>query len=314
MIVPAQAMSLPIEAIGELDPEAYVGVIVEDDVATLEARLAIDGLLTPIWVRRNGNAAGKRWSVIAGRHRLRAAIALKWTEIAAVEMADSTSTTADLRRLQIAENLDRRDLRPIECARFVMNRWCEAAREIAPAATTNQQGEAIRARWSVLAPNANTPEGSRGAVDQATAKACGKKERWVRTYRHIYERIVVDLAQLHEQLNAHQLGASLDEMKVLARVPTQSAREVAAQLLIDDPACESVKALLIAAGLYDSNGKKFDPRQPDATFMTAFGRMKGVRRRVALVSIATELTPSEVLDMVEIFKKRRIISDVIRTS
>lgn len=117
-----QAATIPIVDIGELPADQYVGLIGEGAIACLEARLAVEGLRSPIWVRRNGNAAKTPWSVIAGRHRLSAAIHLCWSEIAIEQRADARSSVDDLRRLQVAENLDRRVLRAVERALNLMCR------------------------------------------------------------------------------------------------------------------------------------------------------------------------------------------------
>lgn len=184
-------LTLPIADIGELPADHYVGLIDDGAVACLTARFAAEGLLTPIWVRRNGNAAKNPWSVIAGRHRLRAAVQLGWAEIAAEERAGPDSTPDQLRCLQIAENLDRPVLRPIERACYLMERWREAATRIVPSVAHNQQSDAIRQRWSASATIANTAAGDVQAVDEAAAAACGElKARTVRLYRKLYVAVV----------------------------------------------------------------------------------------------------------------------------
>lgn len=307
--VEAIARKLAIAEIGELPDDAYVGLIDPEAVEALIVRLRAEGLLTPIWVRNNGNAAKYRYSVIAGRHRLRAAIALGWTEIEAIAKGGSNSDVAELRRLQIVENLDRRDLRPIERSRFVMDRWREAAERIAPDAPTSQQRAAIRARWSVWAAIAHTPVGVRREVDLATAKECGRSnDRWVRTYRGIYEGIVVGLPQFAAVLNAHPLGASQSAMSKLAGLPDASRVNAAAMILSRDD-WPNIQAVLVAAGIDTSTGSRTDPHQPDVNFLQALGKLKGPRRQSTLRAVASELTAQEVLDMIEVFKARRIIGD-----
>jgi len=139
---------IPIADIGELEEHQYVGLISDSSQAHLEARLLEEGLLSPIWVRRNGNAARHRFSVIAGRHRLRAAKTLGWVEIAAAVKAGPSSSAAELKRLQLIENLDRRVMRPIERACFIMERWNEVAHKLPECGIGSQQSEAARARWS----------------------------------------------------------------------------------------------------------------------------------------------------------------------
>jgi len=314
---PRTILSLPLADIGDLPDEQCVGLIDDDAVTCLKARLAIEGLETPIWVRRNGNAAKLPWSVIAGRHRLRAARALGWTAIDAEQRADAGSDAAELRRLQLAENLDRRVLRPIERACFIMERWREAATTLEPSAPTNQQSLASRARWSVSATVADTSKtalatvANAEAIDAATAEASGIAGRTVRRYRQLYDAIVTGLPEQFAELNAHPLGESLKAMEKLAGLGPDARPKVAALLRsrLDWP---NIKAVFVKAGIEASNGNRVDPDKPDITFMTALGKMKGPRRRVTLLAMAADLTPSDVLSMVEVFKKRRIISDSVK--
>lgn len=52
----AVSQLIPISDIGELKAEEYVGLIDRAAIECLKVRLEADGLLTPIWVRKNGNA------------------------------------------------------------------------------------------------------------------------------------------------------------------------------------------------------------------------------------------------------------------
>lgn len=300
------SFAVPIADVGELPADQYVGLIDPEAIACLTVRLAAQGLLTPIWVRRNGNAAKHRWSVIAGRHRLLAAAQLGWTEIAAQQRADASASPDKLRRLQIAENLDRRDLRPIERARFVMDRWCEAASRILPDQPASQQSRAIRTRWEAVS---HTPVGARRAVDQATAADCGgRTDRWVRTYRAIYEAIVVGLPDHFEALNTVPLGANLRSMETLAGFP-EAKRLAAAEAILANPECDSLKQVLENAGIEGSNGNSVDPNKPDATFLGAWSKMHPVRRRVTALAWAKQVTPSEILEIVQVWKDMKVVGD-----
>lgn len=306
------SQALPIAAIGELRDDQYVGMIDGSAVAMLRARIAVEGLLTPIWVRRNGNAAGAKWSVIAGRHRLRAAIALGRTEIEAVEKAGPDSGDDELRRLQLAENLDRRVLRPIERSCYIMERWREAATAVVPTVASNQQTDAIRSRWSVSAIVANTPVGDIKAVDLATAAACGLKgERSVQRYRKLYAAIVGDLADLFAALNANPLGESLSGMTTLANIKAVDTRRAAAGAVLSSLEWPNIQAALVAAGIRESNGNRDDPNQPDATVIGTIAKMSAVRRRVTFCELARGMIPTDALALVQVFKERNIVRDNI---
>ena len=79
------------------------------EIRTLAESLTAHGLLQPIVVRKIGD----RFQLIAGERRLRAAVQAGWTDVpAAVVEADDRQTA----EMAIVENLQRRDLNPLEKA------------------------------------------------------------------------------------------------------------------------------------------------------------------------------------------------------
>ena len=283
----AAAFALEIAEIGELEAEDYVGLIDETAVECLKARLAIEGLLTPIWVRRNGNAAKARWSVIAGRHRLLAAKRLGWTEITAEQRAGDTSRRPELRALQVAENLDRRTLRPIEYALFVMDRW---------------KLEEGRASLDTM---------SKATIDDNTALACGiETARTVRRYRRIYDCIVDQLPNHFAELNAHPLGESFKVINSLASERSLNARRDTVEMILSKPDWQSIDEVMVALGR-PSTGNRVDPTHPDATFWNSFRGMPRLRREKALRQLSNEVTPREALEFIAGLKERNLIRDDI---
>lgn len=215
----AVSKRIPIEQIGELAPDDYVGLIDDQAVEHLKLRLAAEDQHMPIWVRQNGNAAKMPYSVICGRHRLRAAKALGWQEIAVEVRADMHSTRAQLKSMQLIENLDRRVLRPIERACFIMERWLKEAEKLQEAAPKSQQQQAIRKRWDVLAETANTSGVARGAADEATAKIVDESAKNVRVYRSLYEKLVVPFPHEFDRINSHPFGENLTILGRIAGIP-----------------------------------------------------------------------------------------------
>ena len=81
----------------------------ESEIVSLSESLKEHDMLQPVLVRR----VGQRWQLISGERRLRAAIHAGWTEIPArVREADDRLVA----ELAIVENLQRKDLNPIEKA------------------------------------------------------------------------------------------------------------------------------------------------------------------------------------------------------
>lgn len=81
----------------------------EEELASLSDSIKEHGLIQPIAVRRSGD----RYQVVAGERRLRAAGKAGWTEVPAqiIEADDRQAT-----ELAIVENLQRKDLNPLEKA------------------------------------------------------------------------------------------------------------------------------------------------------------------------------------------------------
>ena len=104
----------------------------EFDVARLDAlkrSIEAHGLLTPLWVRRDGS----RFVLIAGERRLRAARLAGLREVPVTVHAKADSPRAQL-ELALVENLQREDLNPVEAAvgyRRLMERYGMSPAEVA---------------------------------------------------------------------------------------------------------------------------------------------------------------------------------------
>lgn len=276
-------MTLPIAEIGELDPEDYVGLIEETAVECLTARLAAEGLLTPIWVRRNGNAKKKRWSVIAGRHRLLAAQRLGWTEIAAEVRAGVSSKRAELRALQVAENLDRRAMRPIERALFIMERWhIEAGVEVLDTM-------------------------SKASIDQRTAIACGlDNARTVRRYRRLHDRLFVELRDLAPRLNSHPLGESFSIMTTLAQEAKIGERRKVAEMILSRPDWKSIDEVMVALGRL-STGRRVDPEKLRVVMVDTWGKLPKDAKRAHLDFLVENVTEDMATRLIVNLTKRWVL-------
>lgn len=289
-MTPREILTLPIGDIGDLPADSYVGLIDDTAVECLKARLSAEGLHTPIWVRKNGNAAKQRYSVIAGRHRLRAACALGWTEIAAEVRAQADSQPDELRRLQLVENLDRRVMRPIERACHIMVRWRAVmatleletvsktgAREtISHGAASSKLGTMPKTNaWDIVshAPARETMSHARN-VDQIVGDACGRVDgRTIRRYRRIYDNIVVPFPDLFAQINAHPLGESFSAVRKLSAIKRPALRRYAIDMLLSRPDWANISEVLVKAGITESTGFRVDPENLRAVMHNTWGKM-----------------------------------------
>ncbi|PAL20188.1 ParB N-terminal domain-containing protein [Sphingopyxis sp. GW247-27LB] len=109
-----------VDQVLELDPDAIdasgrIGFFFPEKAEAYAALIQQDGQRTPITVRRNGTRAKQPWTLVAGRHR-HAACAIAGIKVRALVVSGED---AELRAVQASENLDRRDLVPLERAMFV---------------------------------------------------------------------------------------------------------------------------------------------------------------------------------------------------
>ena len=99
------------------DPEQPRKVFDETGLNELAESLASEGLLQPITIRQNPRKRKKDrpYLLIAGERRWRAANILGWEQIPVIIRNDVTE--AEAAKLQLLENIVRRDLNPVEEAR-----------------------------------------------------------------------------------------------------------------------------------------------------------------------------------------------------
>lgn len=317
-----EVIKLPIDQIGELKPGEILGLIDAEAIDALVARLPIDGLQTPIWVRRNGNARkGEPFSVVAGRHRLRAARALGWSEIEAEVRAGPSSKPSDLKTLQLIENIDRRVPRPIELACFIMARWTDVAASMEQDVPSSPQTAAIRARWNAVgklssaAPTAPKEEADAGVwasvahtgherrkADAEVASLCGFSARKVRQYRQIFEKLVEPYPDLFADLNAHPMAERYSHMRQLAAIRRDSDRRKVIEKLLSKRDWQSMDEALRAA--IPARGDKGAGKSPHSRFKQAWQRMEQAAQREHALWLAETVDDATAKELASVLRKR----------
>ena len=273
-------------AIGE-----RVGFYCAEHAAQIGADIAANGQHDPIHVKRNGNAAKLPWTLIAGLHRLRGAAGIGRTEIDAIQVADASAGDAELRRLELSENLDHRQRRPIELAIMVDARAkLEEAIDHPGRVGEASQVRAGRARQAASAIVADA------GWRERTATCMGLSLRSLERLQRLHRNIVEALPDLAEQLNFHPLGESSSAMKRVADFKLLVARRRAAEAIIARPDCASIDEILSEAGLAGSTGNR-DERL-GAQAMTAFRGMSLHQRQAHVEWLADEMTPGMALGLV----------------
>lgn len=273
--------SLPIAGIA-IGPR--IGFYSADHAQHLSRSMAAEGQHDPIHVKRNGNAAKFPWTLVAGLHRLRGAEAIGWTEIDAIEVARSGASEAELRRLELSENLDHRQRRPIERAIFIAARAAlEEAIDHPDHVGERSQDRAVRARRA-------TPVIVTDVADwrQRTADAMGCSISTLERLQRIYRAIVQSLPDLAEELNFHPLGESQSAMLRVATFKYEDTRRKAAEAILARPECQSIDEVLSKAGLASSTGSRV--RDLGAKVMSAWSEMTLHQRQAHVDWLAEKMT------------------------
>jgi ParB family chromosome partitioning protein len=291
-------LHLPLSAIAVGE---RIGFFSAAHATRLGESMAADGQHAPIQVRRNGNAAKLPWTLVAGLHRLRGAEHQGWTEIAAIQVADKTATPADLRRMELAENLNHLMRRPIERA-IMMAEYARLEEEIDHPGHVGEcsQARALRVRQGtdvIVTDVATWRERTAAAFDCSLSKL----EKHLRLYR----AIAVDLSDLAEQVNAHPLGESLSYMTSLAQHRTIESRRLVAETLLSGDDWPNMQAVEVAAGITNSTGKRgFGDGHYGLKLRAAWQELTPIAKQSHFVEMAEGILPSLVRETIELLKER----------
>jgi ParB family chromosome partitioning protein len=166
---------IPLDKIAP-DPDQPREEFDPDSIARLAESLKATGQLQPIrvaWREEQG-----RYTIIAGERRWRAAQLAEMSSVACM-IHDSLPTPAELLAMQIIENLQREDLRPIEQARafrrlMEINGW--SARQLARELSLTQSSVA-RALALLDLPESVQELVEQGTLPAATACEVGRLDR-----------------------------------------------------------------------------------------------------------------------------------------
>lgn len=283
MTMDRPVMSLPIADIAVGD---RIGFFNADHAARLGASMAAKGQHDPIHVKRNGNAAKQRWTLIAGLHRLRGSEAVGWTAIDAIQVADARASDADLRRLELSENIDHRHRRPIERAILMV----EHARLEEAIDHPGKVGESQHTRGGRMKNSAAVTMTAAEDWRSRTAAAFGVSLSSLERHQRLYRAIVEAMPDLAQRLNDHPLGESFAAMRDIASIKMDDTRRAAVLKVLERDDWPSLSAALEAAGLKDSNGNRVDPANHRAVMITAWAKMPLTDKRTYLEEFPKVIT------------------------
>lgn len=293
LTLPIADIAIPAERIGYFDPA---------HAAALGCAFVADRQHTPILVKKNGNAAKLPWTLVAGLHRLRGAEGAGLGTIEAIQAAHAGASREELRRLELSENLDHRQRRPIERAIFMVERARqEEAIDHPGREAETPQRRAARVRWDASITMTDADWRSR------TAAALGCSIATLERYQRLHRTIVVELPDLAERLNFHPLGDSLSAMMQIAGFKSETARRAAVEAVLSRPDWPNVQAAIVAAGIRESTGNRVDASRPLAVMMNAWRRMPLAGQRAHVEWLVDEITPGMARDIVAGIEKRGLL-------
>jgi len=247
-----------------------IGFFFEDKAVALGRMMAVDGQRDPIKVTRllpsksveDCIAEGKApWQLVVGMHRLQGCI-LEGIDVLAIEVSGKTE---DLEEFEASENMHRRDVGPLERAKFTGVLAAVARARLARDHGENlkQQQIAIKARWArvdtredkldpALTEEADDTRrtmrhvyGWRETVSEAMGVSFDTIERDILLFRQITE----PFPDLVEALAKHPIvGSNAKALREIARVAKPETRRKVIEALLADPGLSADQALA-AAGL-----------------------------------------------------------------
>lgn len=163
-----KAMPEALLQLHEIDQPEEQEIRLEDDPDALQElaeSLRDDGQLNPITVRRDG----QRFALVAGRRRLKAAAALGWESIRATILPDDGTSR---RGVTIIENMQRRDLSPVEEANALGDLFEDLAHDInAVARKVSRSPQFVAERLELLT---WTPELMQAVHDRTLSMAAAR--------------------------------------------------------------------------------------------------------------------------------------------
>jgi ParB family chromosome partitioning protein len=240
----------------DIEVRERIGLLWQERVEGIAASMRVEGQIEPILVRRTGPRADKPWRLVAGIHRLEAARAIG-TTIDAIEVEGDPD---QLRAVEAAENIHRRDLGPIEKALYLraladaheakfsegfdgltpqqigqIKRWREKRNQV-------QWREDERAEFEAL--NSAAIVAGLYGWQEAAAAAAGLSAGRLRDYLRIHRLIIQPFATLYEALARHPLGQKRASVMAIAQIDDEGRRRAAIEAIIANPEIKTVDEAL----------------------------------------------------------------------
>ena len=250
----------------------------------IAASMARDGLLHPIDVCRLPGQT--RYRLVAGGHRVAGARILGWTHIAAFERS---ADARERKAREIAENLFKRELNPLDRAAFVAEMYANEKARAGVSADTDGRAHSANVRWQkevkTEAADAILMIGNAYGLQAGVAAKLGLSQQTVSNDLMLFKRLPASIASRVRPL---AIGSNASALRALAKM--DPARQVRVVDLIADG---QAKGISEAVAIIDKKAPEAPEKKRLNTFLDTFGRMTQAERKQALLMLADAITISE---------------------
>lgn len=274
-----QVLAIPVASIEAKDRLRPVDPIHAEALAAVMAK---DGQDTPIEVCR---LPGKTtWLLVTGGHRLEAARLNGWDTIKALVV---TTEKAERRRKEIAENLFRRGLDPIDRAAFVAELYALEKVRAGHEVDATAQSVAASARWQKevqkQADDASDTMSVAYGFSERAAELLGFTSRTLRRDLELHRGLPPGLVQ---QLRGLAIAGNAGQLRALAKLP--QGDQVAIVRLIREGTARGVSDAL---GILRQKPPADPAKKAWSAFFGGWSRMNARQRRDALRELADQGLP-----------------------
>lgn len=253
---------------GQIMVPKRIGFLFEEKVISLGRMMAVDGQRDPIKVARNMPSKSvekclaegiQPWRLVVGMHRLQGCL-LEGLNVLAIEVKGKPEELAEL---EASENIDRRDIGPLEKAKFVAA-IADAARARVAAEhgeDLSQQQMAIKSRWLRAKEREAGLKGLESAIQEEADDTCSQSERvygWQQSVRDafglgrtqtwqfikLYRMLVEPFPDFAEPLAKHPVvGENLSQLLKIASQQDENVRRRVIEALLADDALNADEAI-----------------------------------------------------------------------
>lgn len=261
---------------GEIDASGRLRPINLGWAAALGRIMLEEGQLAPIWVCRQRGPMP--WKLVAGGHRHAAAsIYLDLNPLKAIEVEASELSR---RQAEVAENLHRRDLAPLDRAAFVAEMH-DVLRARAGLGAMSPQAIAANARWKKDLSNAA------GDASEIVSRAYGFTTDIAEQFGFSKRSIELDLMlarrlspAVRDRLRGHRVSGNATQLRALAKLDGPEQAAVVERLL------GGAKSVAEAVALLRNREKASPEDRRLSAFIGTFARMSITEKKGALAQLA----------------------------